>query len=297
MPTVPQVARMIGTALIAAALTLAVAPAAQAAAPPGPPPEGSYLSPAHTWVDPTNLNDDDEMWFQSRFYFTFPEDGVQWVVSSSAPAFTTGTVHCSLVKDAPGQFVLVSCTGAGDPVVGDITMTVRMRSEAGDNFAWTIPITVCPLTGCSPLFSLELANASWEVCPGEDLESLDPVEYVFNTDWNPDEVRIDTAALAAAGGDPTFVSGPPANGSLLGARGSLQVSGDYVVPVTITDGFGGEHTADLDITVKSAAACGQLAATGSALDQMAGTALGMLAVIAAGSLALVAASRRSRRSA
>lgn len=286
---------MIGTALIATALTLAVAPAAQAAVPPGPPPEGSFVTPAHVWVDPTHTNDDGRLWFVADFHFPFPD--TYWVSHGTAPRLSDGVTHCSLTKNEAGQYLRFSCDATGTAAPGDVPASVSIRSEGGDNFGWTIPITVCPLDGCSPLFSLELTNASWEVCPGDDLSALDPAQYVFNVDWNPDEVSVDTAGLAAAGGNPAFFSGPPADGSELSATGSLQVPGAYVVPVTITDEFGGEHTADLDITVKSAAACGQLAATGSALDQMAGTALGMLAVIAAGTLALVGASRRSRRAA
>lgn len=285
---------MIGTALIVAALTLAVAPAAQAAEPPGPPPEGSYTSPAHAWVDPTHPTDLGRVWFAIDFHFPFPD--THWVSHAQAPRLTDGVTHCQLIKNNDEQYVTMRCEAIGTAVPGEYVAPLDVRSEGGDNFGWSVPVTVCPLDGCSPLFSLELANASWEVCPGDDLSALDPAQYVFNVAWNPDEVSVDTAGLAAAGGDPAFFSGPPADGSELSATGSLQVPGAYVVPVTITDEFGGEHTADLDITVKSAAACGQLAATGSALDQMAGVAGGMFALIALGALTVAAAARRSRAS-
>lgn len=291
MPLRPRLVRALGAVLLASAAVVAVPSAALAAAPPGPPPEGSTVTPAHAWVDPTHPNDNGRVWFSVDFHFPFPD--THWVTHASAPRLTDGVTHCNLTRDNALEIATLQCQAVGTAVPAELTTTVGVRSEGGDNFAFTVPVTVCPLTGCSDLFELGLGVTSWEVCPGEDLSGQEPVEYIFNVAWNPGEVRV--GSLASAGGDAAFVSEPPANGSLLIARGSLQNPGTYPVPVTITDEFGGEHTATLDITVKTAAACGQLAATGSALDRTAGIAAGTLALIALGAVALVAAGRRSAR--
>ncbi len=249
------------------------------------------MTPAHTWVDPTHPNDNGRVWFNVDFHFPFPD--THWVSHASAPRLTDGVTHCQLVKDTPNEILTFRCEATGTAAPGELSSTVQIRSEGGDNFAWTVPITVCPLTGCSDLFELSLSETSWEVCPGEDLASLEPVEYLFNVDWNAAEVRV--GSLAAAGGDPAFFSGPPANGSTLTATGSLQNPGSYPVDVTLTDEFGADHTATIDVTVKTAAACGQLAATGSALDRTAALAAGMLGLIGLGATAMVAAGRRAAR--
>lgn len=291
MPLRPRFVRALGAVLLASAAVVAVPSAALAAAPPGPPPEGSTVTPAHAWVDPTHPNDNGRVWFSVDFHFPFPD--THWVTHASAPRLTDGVTHCNLSRDTDLEIATLACEAIGTAIPAELTTSMAVRSEGGDNFGWTVPVTVCPLTGCSDLFELELANASWEVCPGEDLSSQEPVEYIFNVAWNPGEVRV--GSLADAGGDATFVSEQPANGALLAARGSLQNPGTYAVPVTITDEFGGEHTAPLDITVKSAAACGQLAATGAALDGAAGVAAGMLALIGFGAAAMIVASRRATR--
>lgn len=289
MPPRPRLVRALGVSLLALAALFAAPSAALAAAPPGPPPEGSTVTPAHVWVDPTHPNGDGEVWFFVTI--TFPVPDTHWVTHAIAPRLTDGSTHCQTTKTATG--VTFACTSAGTAIPAEISSALSVRSEGGDDFGWVIPITVCPLTGCSDLFELTLSETAWEVCPGEDLAALDPVVYEFNVPWNAAEVRV--GSLAAAGGDPEFFSGPPAAGSEFTATGSLQNPGSYELPVTLVDEFGSDHTATIDVTVKTAAACGQLAATGSALEGTTALATGMLGLIAAGVIVLAAASRRAAR--
>ena len=289
MPLRPRALRALGVSLLALAALVAAPTAALAAAPPGPPPEGSTVTPAHVWVDPTHPNGDGKVWFFVTI--TFPVPDTHWVTHAMAPVLTDGSTHCQTTKTATG--VTFACTSDGTAIPAELTATINVRSEGGDNFGWVIPVTVCPLTGCGDLFELTLSETAWEVCPGEDLATLDPVVYEFNVPWNAAEVRV--GSLAAAGGDPAFFSGPPAAGSELTAAGSLQNPGSYEFPVTLVDEFGNDHTATIDVTVKTAAACGQLAATGSAIEGTAGLALGMLGLIGAGAIAIAVAGRRAAR--
>ena len=279
--------------ILAAAVSLALVSggtATAAAADPitGDDPAGTYSSPAHVWVDPTVA-----MSYSVDFHFPIPES--HWVSHGSAvPIVTGGVSHCSITREDFGT--TLSCiTAGGTPNPGEFIVTVGVRSEAGDDFTMHAPLTVCPITGCSDLFDVTLSSDAWEVCPGEELSNLGPVEYLFNVAWNATNVEF-TPISAAAGGTWDVTTESPTGGATFALEGALENPGEYALGVTVIDEFDGEHEASLPITVleEKPGQCGvpaaaTLAATGTDLTA---PLVGMLALLASGTLALLVARRR-----
>ncbi|MDO7882617.1 hypothetical protein [Antiquaquibacter soli] len=290
--------------LIAAAvavLTLGIAAPASAAAPPTDPPAGWYTSPAHIWVDPTV-----GLEFDVEFFFTIPTSF--WVLHAQAPVLFDRNVghsvtHCQVAKTATGATFTCDTLGDAPAAPGDYSATIAVRSEGGDNYSLTAPITVCPLTGCSPEFDVELVSgdateepAAWETCAGADLTELGSVAYAFNVPWNADAVEL--SGVVGSAGDAPDAEVVPIGGAAAGdgfsLEGTIATPGEYTVTATITDEFGGEHTAELPLTVADCASP-QLAATGSTTDRLDGMLALAVGFAGAGILAVAIAAWVTRR--
>ncbi len=279
MPLRSRLFRAAGASALALALVGLTSTAAVAA---DPPPPGSYIAPAQGWVDPTHPDGTGK--YPISFEFHFPVPSTHWVSHATAPRYTSGLTHCSLHNLDFGT--TIDCLATGDPVPGDYTIPVDIRSEGGDDFGFVANFTVCPETGCSDLFTLALEPEASAVCAGTDLSELGDIAYRFNVLWNASDAQF--GALPGV----TVTSDLPSDGATFTLAGSLATPGDYELPVTVTDEFGGEHDASLPITALAPgeAGCPGLAATGLQPQETIGW---MLALLATGTVLLVAARRRA----
>lgn len=266
----------------ASALALAIVGLTSTAAVAADPPEGSYVSPARAWVDPTQPDIDGDHVVTVEYHFPLPT--THWVSHSRAPRYTDGVTHCIGTKMDFG--IRMTCSATGDPVPGDYTIPLDIRSEGGDDFGFVANFTVCPETGCSDLFTLALEPEASAVCAGTDLAELGDIAYRFNVLWNASDARF--GALPGV----TVTSDFPTDGSTFALAGSLATPGDYELPLTVTDEFGGDHDSTLPITTLAAgeAGCPGLAATGLQSHETIGW---MLALLATGTVLVIAAHRRT----
>ena len=258
-------------------------------------PEVSH-SPQHVWIDPTQPNADGNYEFVATIHM--PEPTGHSVIHAQTGTFTTGPIHCQApAAEDGGQ---ISCEGTGDPIPGEYLIVMDMKSEGPEEFDWTIPLTVCPLTGCSDLFSLTVTPDPIVVWANPDIYEQTYGTYTFNTDWNAVEVKMEDHLLDAQGNpapgihDP--LSEPPANGAHFGYRGQFTKPGFYYSTVTLIDEFGGEHETPFTVRVCTPELCRdllELPSTG--VDTRAVTVAGgsALAVLAAGIWFVVARRRRA----
>ena len=167
-------------------------------------------------------------------------------------------------------------------------------------YTWQVPLTVCPLTGCSDLFSLTISPDPVVVWANPNIYEQTSGTYTFNTDWNPLEVRIDD--LVDAQGNPApgiydVKSERPGNGRKFVYAGTFTQPGYYYSTVTMSDEFGGEHEAPFTVRVCTPELCRdllELPSTGvdaGAVSVVGGSAL---ATLAAGIWFVVARRRRAR---
>ena len=281
-------------AIVALSATLVGASVAVTAPAQADSPEVSHR-PTHVWVDPTQRNVDGN--YEWSFSIHLPEITEAAVVSGSAPQFTTGVVTCQAPDPVDGS--TLSCVGQGDAIPGEYTVDVELRVLAGVLYTWQVPLTVCPLTGCSDLFSLTITPDPIVVWANPNIYEQTYGTYTFNTDWNPSEVKIDD--LVDAHGNPAPgifdpISEPPANGHKFGFRGTFTQPGYYYSTVTMVDEFGGEHPAPITVRVCTPELCRdllELPSTGVDAAAFIGAGGSALAVLAAGIWFVVARRRRA----
>jgi hypothetical protein len=148
---------------------------------------GVSHSPQHVWVDPTQRNIDGD--YEWSFRINMPEVTEQAVISATAVQFTTGVVSCQAPEPVDGG--ILSCVGTGDAIPGDYTVDVELRVLAGTLYTWEVPLTVCPLSGCSDLFSLTISPDPMVIWANPTITEQTYGQYDFNVDWNADEVKLD----------------------------------------------------------------------------------------------------------
>jgi LPXTG-motif cell wall-anchored protein len=285
-----SLATVLTTALLASfAGTAMVAIPAQADSP-----EVSH-SPQHVWVDPTAPNADGNYEWSVTIFM--PPITSQAVTNPNAIPFTNGVVHCQAPAAEDGG--VLSCEGTGDPVPGEYTIEIDLISVGSQSYSWEIPLTVCPLTGCSDLFSLTISPDPMVIWANPSITEQTYGRYDFNIDWNADEVKLDElrdaqGSIAPGMYDP--VSEIPRNGSQFGYRGSFTQPGYYFGTVTMIDEFGGEHDAPYTVRVCTPETCADLLALpDTGVDTLALLAAGTFAglTLAAGSFMLIVRRRRS----
>jgi len=247
-------------------------------------PEVSH-TPQHVWVDPTVPNADDE--YEWSFTINMPELTEAGVISATAPQFTTGPVACTAPQAVDGG--ILSCVGEGDPIPGDYTVDVELRVTAGTLYTWEVPLTVCPLTGCSDLFSFTVSPNPIVIWAGKTMETHMGGTYNFNVLWNFSEITSFGDLLDAQGNVAPGLYDRKSERATDGARFAFQgyftQPGYYSSTIVISDEFGGEHSADFTVRVCSAETCPDLlglADTGVSTQTMAVTSGVALAVLALG---------------
>lgn len=257
--------------------------------------DGTSHSPVHVWVDPTQPDANGDFTWSATIHM--PALAGRAVVHAQAPRFVDGSVHCQAPRPEDGG--VLTCLGTGTPIPGDYDVAVDLKQEGGPGYNWSIPVTVCPLTGCSGLFSLSISPDPIVIWANPTITDQTFGQYIFNVEWNAEEVRIanlvDSHGLDAPGiYDP--VSEFPGNGAKFGYRGTFTTSGTYVTTVTVVDEFGGEHSADVTVRVCTPEVCADLLALpDTGIDTVAFVAIGVFAVVAilAGVLVLVIRRRKS----
>lgn len=283
----------IATLLSATLLTIglgAVMPSAAVADSPG-----VSHSPQHVWVDPTVRNVDGD--YDFSFIVNMPEVTELAVMHATAPQFTTGPVSCIAPEPIDGDES--SCVGEGDAIPGEYTISLELRVVSGVLHTWSVPLTVCPLTGCSDLFSLTISPDPMVIWANPTITEQTYGQYDFNIDWNPLEVRIDELRDAQGNIAPGIYdprSEIPADGSQFNYHGTFTVPGYYYGTITMIDEFGGEHDAPYTVRVCTPETCADLLKlpdTGvAAVAITAGAAFAVLAV-GAGAFMLVVRRRTS----
>lgn len=247
-------------------------------------PEVSH-TPQHVWVDPTVPNADGD--YEWSFTINMPELTEFSVISANAPQFTTGSVQCQAPQPVDGG--ILSCVGEGDAIPGDYRVDVELRVVAGILYTWEVPLTVCPLTGCSDLFSFTVSPNPMVIWAGDTTETHIGGTYDFNVLWNFGEIKFLDDLVDAQGkvapGLYDQLSEPASNGAQFGYRGYFTQPGYYSSTVNVSDEFGGEHSADFTVRVCSPETCPELlelADTGVSTQAMAVTSGVALAVLALG---------------
>lgn len=248
-------ARQIRAASAIILATVSVATASGTAPADGTPPQYSYVTPAHAWIDPALSNDHHTFPVAFEYHFVPPEGA--WSVHSTTPDYTTKDPHCVPAKSDVGANVY--CTGGGEGYPGDYEVRLTVRPEGAEDFDLIGHLTVCEPGRCSTSFDLAVEPAAATACPGNDLSQLGEFSYQFNVPWNASDATF---------GDLPGVSvstEPPADGGTFRLAGSIAEPGEHTLDVTVTDEFGGVHLSELSITVPSAgeSGCPGLAPTGA----------------------------------
>ncbi len=252
-------------------------------------------SPTHIWVDPTVRNANNKYEWSAVIHM--PPITSHAVIHSTVVPFATGVMHCQAPAATDGG--VLSCEGEGDAIPGEYTVTMELRSEGDQNYFWEIPLTVCPLTGCSDLFSLTVSPTPIVVWANPTITEQTYGQYDFNVDWNATEVRMQDNLLDAQGNPAQGIydlkSEIPGNGSRFGYYGTFTQPGYYYSTVTMIDEFGGEHEAPFTVRVCTPETCADLLKlpdTGVAAT--ANTAGGAFAVLAVGAGAFMLVVRRRK---
>lgn len=229
-------------AVLAVAVPLAAGGPVAASADSTP---GIAIDPPHGWIDPTKPND------QGRFVATtqtviFPTSIDDYVIHSQAPKFMSpgGVVRCG-IDERTSTTMTWTCEGLGSlPAPGDYLLLSTLRGEAPlPPYDVEMPITVCPLTGCSPIFDYAFAADPVVACQGAATTLTSA--YDFNLPWNATAASVGTVP----GAQLELLSGVPADGSALELEATFANTGTIGIPITVTDEFGGEHDASLPVTV------------------------------------------------
>ncbi len=251
--------------------------------------DGASHSPVHVWVDPTQPDVNGDYTWSATIHM--PPLVGRAVVHAQAPAFVDGPVHCQAPRPEDGG--VLTCVGTGAPIPGEYDVAVELKQEGGPGYSWSIPVTVCPLTGCSDLFSLSISPSPIVIWANPTITDQTFGFYNFNVDWNALEVRIPNlvdAHGAEAPGIHDPVSELPGNGAKFGYRGTFTTPGTYFMTVTVVDEFGGEHSADVTVRVCTPEACADLLTLpDTGIDTVAFVAIGAFAAVAivAGVLVLI----------
>jgi LPXTG-motif cell wall-anchored protein len=277
--------RVTALALVVSTVLASVAAGAVFALPAQADSPGVSHTPQHVWVDPTVRNVDGNYEWSLRI--NMPEVTEPAVTRATAPEFATGSVHCTAPQPVDGG--ILSCVGIGDAIPGDYTVVVELRVTAGILYTWEVPLTVCPLTGCSDLYSFTVSPDPIVIWAGDTRETHMGGTYNFNVPWNFEEITFLGDLLDAQGNiapglyDP--LSEPATDGAQFGYRGYFTQPGYYSSTIVISDEFGGEHSADFTVRVCSPETCPEpleLADTGASTQTMAVTSGVALAVLALG---------------
>lgn len=240
------------------------------------------------WMDPTQGDSLGRPYFAVPFTFPPYPEGLGVVADSKSTREFGFAAECEFTRFVPaaGEGEL-TCTLVDDLEPAEHELMVYLKSDRSANYQARLFIELCPLTGCSPLFSVAaVQTAAIEVCPGDALALA--ATYDFNLPWNASGAALGTGAPAGV----TLDAGAVRDGGAFSIAGSITEPGEQSIPIVVTDEFGGEHATAVTVTVRDAAtvACGMLAATGpSPLGPPA--AVAALAVLLGGALAL----HRARR--
>ncbi|WP_439564457.1 hypothetical protein [Microcella sp.] len=240
------------------------------------------------WMDPTQGDSLGRPYFAVPFTFPPYPEGLGVVANSRSTREFGFAAECEFTRFVPaaGEGEL-TCTLVDDLEPANHELIVNLRSDRSANYQARLFIELCPLTGCSPLFSVAAVQAAAiEVCPGDAFSGS--FTYDFNLPWNASGAALGPGAPAGV----TLDAGSVLDGGAFSIAGSLTAPGEQSIPIIVTDEFGGEHPTAVTVTVRDAAtvACGMLAATGpSPLGPPA--AVAALAVLLGGALALHLARR------
>lgn len=240
------------------------------------------------WMDPTQGDSLGRPYFAVPFTFPPYPEGLGVVANSRSTREFGFAAECEFTRFVPaaGEGEL-TCTLVDDLEPANHELIVNLRSDRSANYQARLFIELCPLTGCSPLFSVAAVQAAAiEVCPGDAFSGS--FTYDFNLPWNASGAALGPGAPAGV----TLDAGSVRDEGAFSIAGSLTAPGEQSIPIIVTDEFGGEHATAVTVTVRNAAtvACGMLAATGpSPLGPPA--AVAALALLLAGALAL----HRARR--
>lgn len=255
---------------------------------------GVSHSPQHVWVDPTVRNVDGD--YEFSFIVNMPEVTEPAVMSGTAPQFTTGPVNCQAPEPIDGDEL--SCVGQGNAVPGEYTVGLELRVVSGVLHTWSVPLTVCPLTGCSDLFSLTISPNPMVIWANPTITEQTYGQYDFNIAWNPFEVRIDELRDAQGNVAPGVYdprSEIPGDGSKFAYAGTFTVPGYYYGTITMIDEFGGEHDAPYTVRVCTPETCADLLALpDTGIDTVGIAALAAFAVLATASGVFALAVRRRK---
>jgi len=209
-------------------------------------------------VDPTVRNVDNK--YEWSVTLRMPPITSHAVIHSNVVPFVTGLVHCQAPAASDGG--VLTCTGAGDAIPGEYSVVMELKSEGDQSYYWDIPLTVCPLTGCSDLFSLTSSPTPIVVWANPNIYDQTYGQYDFNVDWNATEVKMEDNLVDAQGNPAPGIHDPiseiPGNGSHFGYRGTFTQPGYYYSTVTMVDEFGGEHEAPFTVRVCTPELCREL---------------------------------------
>lgn len=239
---------------------------------------GVSHTPQHVWVDPTERNVGGN--YEFTFSISMPDVTELAVMSATAPQFTTGLVSC--VGPEPVNGGELSCVGQGDAVPGEYTVGLELRMQSGTLYTWEVPLTVCPFTGCSDLFSFTVSPNPFVIWAGTTVENHEGGTYDFNVLWNFGEIKFLDALLDAQGnpapGLHEPITEPAIDGAHFGYRGYFTQAGYYSSTVIVSDEFGTQHEADFTVRVCTPESCADLL-------ELPDTGVDTLALIAAGTFA------------
>ncbi len=252
-------------------------------------------TPSHIWVDPTMRNANNKYEWSAALHM--PPITSYAVMNPNLVQFTTGAIHCQAPTAEDGG--VISCEGAGDAIPGAYNVHIELVSVGDQSYTWDIPLTVCPLTGCSDLFSLTVSPTPIVVWANPNIYDQTYGQYDFNVDWNATEVRMEDNLLDAQGNPAPGIHDPvseiPGNGSQFGYRGTFTQPGYYYSTITMIDEFGGEHEAPFTVRVCTPELCRdllELPSTGLKFESVATA--GAIAVLALGAGCVVLVVRRRR---
>ncbi len=195
------------------------------------------------WIDPTVVNGSGRPFFSATMNFPPIDAGVHTVAHGTAPSGLATASHCQIARPADGV-TGVTCEFLGTVTPGDSTVTIRVRSEGGHDYSASVPVTMCPLTGCSPLFEVTAVQAeSIEVCPDEQLAGS--FVYDFNVAWNASGAALGEEAPEGL----TLDAGSVRDGGAFSIAGVVSEPGEYSIPIVVTDEFGVEHSTSVAVTI------------------------------------------------
>ncbi len=248
--------------------------------------DGVGFTVDHAWIDPRVLNTNGRPSVSVTMVFPAIDPSVHTVAHGSAPSGLAQISHCSITRPEEGT-TTITCDFLGDIRPGESTITARIRSEAGHDYQATVPVTMCLLTGCSPLFEVAaVQEAAISACPSAAF-TVEGV-FDFNVAWNATAAAVGAGAPAGL----SLTADGLRDGSSFRLAGVIDQPGEVSIPIVVTDEFGSTHETRVLVTVLSPGTppCPSLAATGASVISPA-VGLGAIAMLLAGILGLQLAGR------